>query len=180
MRRVQDLAAHRRNRGLTQTDLALLLGITQQAVAKWESTGVVPAHRVKALAEGLRVPVAAVLHPNDASAEERKVRVQASVDELFADQVLVCFDDLCLHYLPSVEEVREFWQNLQRGALAHLSAGPVQVMINVAAAIRIDISEDPPLSSYKPTPKSPTDGEPDNHEESASGETQYWFDRGEA
>jgi hypothetical protein len=53
------------------------------------------------------------------------------------------------------------------------------VIINIAAAVRIDISEDPPLSSYKPTPISPIDDRPDQQNE-GSGEPQYWFDRGEA
>jgi len=183
MKQVRDLYSHRRSRGLTQTDLALLLGLTQQAIAKWEQTNLVPEHHLKDVARHLRVPVEVLLAKTEGSAAQQAANLRAQMEDFFSDQVVICFDDLCLHYCPTSEELAEFWISIQRGAFAHLSAGPVQVLINVGEALRVDISEDPPLNTYRPSPinpcSSPTEPE-EEIDETASKEPKFWFDHGYA
>jgi transcriptional regulator with XRE-family HTH domain len=166
-RSVVELSTYRRARGLTQGDLARLLGVTQQAVAKWENSGAVPEHRLKLLAKHLHVPVEALLPPNEGTVEEQDHRTQVWLDEFMADQVVVCFPEISFHYCPTSVELRAAWRSLGGGGFAHLSAGPVQVLINVRAATRIDISEDPPLTSYRPYPINPVDEERHDDNEDA-------------
>ena len=183
MRVVRDLGLHRRARGLTQTDLALLLGVTQQAVAKWEQSGAVPHHRLPALAKHLRVPIEILLPPGGRTSPDHGPRVRAVMNELFADQVVVSFDTANFHYCPSSEEVHAFWSDLQRGPFAQLSAGPVQAMINVDAIRRIDFSEEPDLNLYTPFPRSPIELDADEDPEQVRDEEAHlapWFVRGEA
>jgi hypothetical protein len=168
-----------------------MLGVTQQAVAKWELTGCVPPHRLKDLARRLRVSVDVLLAPGaGAAAVERSAR--AMVREFFADQVVVCFEGATYHYAPTSQEAREFWSRLQGGGIVHLSAGPVQALVNVDAGHRIDFSEDPPLNYYQPRPlnsgatRGPLDEyEPASAAASVSNEPEdeeagEWFERAEA
>ena len=171
MSMVRELARHRRARGLTQSDLALLVGVTQQAVAKWEQSGSVPHHRVASLAKNLRVPVEVLLPLGEQSSPEHEPRLRAIVNEIFADQILLSFEGGAFHYCPSSEEAREFWRDLQKGSFVLLSAGPVQALVNVDAARRIDFCEDPDLGRYVPLINS--DGNDDEAAES-------WFDHGDA
>lgn len=178
---VRDLPYHRRGRGLTQADLAVLLGVTQQAVAKWEHAGAVPRHRLATIAKHLGVHPDVLVPDGDRSTDGSPPNVRAVVDEFFADQVVISFEGATFHYMPSGEDGRKFWLALQQGPFAHLSAGPVQVLINVDAMRRVDFSEDPPLSSYEPPPaelgaslSEPEDGE------DADDEDSTWVERGEA
>jgi hypothetical protein len=55
-------------------------------------------------------------------------------------------------------------------------------MVNVGASLRLDLSEDPPLSSYTPIPVSPLDEDEisDDSESTETEEEQRWYHRGEA
>jgi transcriptional regulator with XRE-family HTH domain len=88
---VQELRRFRTARGLTQTDLARLLGVTQQAVAKWEETGQIPAGRVRDLAKHLRVSADVLLVEDDPALRERRVPVEVN-EIFFSTQVVVDFE----------------------------------------------------------------------------------------
>jgi transcriptional regulator with XRE-family HTH domain len=185
---VQELRRFRTARGLTQTDLARLLGVTQQAVAKWEETGQIPAGRVRDLAKHLRVSADVLLVEDDPALRERRVPVEVN-EIFFSTQVVVDFEERSFHYCPREEEVADFWHALQKGTFAHLSAGPVQVLINTGSMRRVDLSEDPPLSSYKPFPINPTDelkrrandrDDTDASAEPEEREERQWYENGEA
>jgi transcriptional regulator with XRE-family HTH domain len=176
--KIDDLRLQRIKRGLTQVDLARLMGVSQQAIAKWEQSCLLPRSRLEALAKVMREPAAALLSVVDASGPERESRVRASVAEMFAPQVVVDFKSRSFHYTPTTEEAADFWLAVQGRGFAHLSAGPVQVLINTKTMLRLDVSEDPPLSSFEPYPIHPSDEE-DDGDEREDGE-RHWFDRDEA
>jgi hypothetical protein len=177
------------------------MNVSQQAVAKWERAGA-PRDRVREIAKQLRVSPDVLLVDEDPS--KREDRVAKEVNEIFfADQVVVCFPGRNFHYCPAQAEASQFFEDIQGGPFVHLSAGPVQVVVNADAALRVDMSEDPPLSSFKPYPISPldreddtpasvetseaesnskTDGEPKPDEETENGQDgdaePYWFEQG--
>lgn len=73
----------------------------RRAVARWEQTNSVPRSRLTALAKLFRTPADALLSVAGTEGEERKARVDASVREMFADQIVIDFGDQAFHSLPS-------------------------------------------------------------------------------
>lgn len=185
-----ELERRRRLIGLTQAELALLVGVTQQAIAKWERVGSVPEHRLKTLAQNLRVSTETLLSPDDGTQQERESRVQAWVGDTCGDSVVVGFENANFHYIPTSSELQAFWRSLQKDQFAHLSAGPVQVLVNVREARTIDFVFDPDLDSYEPKPV--TSAYPQSHisnalhlrnvdgDDDSDQEGRHWFENAEA
>jgi transcriptional regulator with XRE-family HTH domain len=70
-----NLAAHRRRKGLSQGDLALMAGISGRMITRYETEGVIPpAERLQALIDALEIP-AARLFEHAAEAPDQKTNL---------------------------------------------------------------------------------------------------------
>lgn len=105
----------RKSKGLTQKELAEMLGVSQQTVAQYERTDKMPKiNTIKAIAKVLNVPVDTIIfsYPDgqgyELMFENAQKEAKAANDKIIRNEFMECYDKLNnLGKLKAVERVHE-------------------------------------------------------------------------
>lgn len=102
----------RKSKGLTQKELAEMLGVSQQTVAQYERTDKMP--KIKTIAKVLNVPVDTIIfsYPDgqgyELMFENAQKEAKAANDKIIRNEFIECYDKLNnLGKLKAVERVHE-------------------------------------------------------------------------
>ncbi len=95
MKLYEKIALYRKKNGLSQEELAEKIGVSRQAVSKWETGDALPEiTKLKALADTFNVTVDFLLDENKAEFSQQSESPSVSVLDRYADKIDDCIDNI--------------------------------------------------------------------------------------